>query len=241
MALAAVLSLSAAPAVRSETVQVPLDITSDALRAKVMAAIGSPGAWKAVVSLRSRGTLQITGLEGEGTVEEVSRTPNLAQVRTVLPSGEESLEGCDGRIAWEKDATGVRELKGAEKKEALLDCEFLAPFAMDRIYQEWKVSGKGAQKDLEFYLVDAVRRGGDKEVLTIDARTYLPIMAVAERTIEGQRLPLPVVLSDYRDVGGLKLPHLLRTKIGETTITVRLSSIEANVAIDDAAFAKPKS
>jgi hypothetical protein len=220
--------------------QLPVDITIDELRLRVEAALGDASAWKSVVSTVRRGVVEIEGVEQPGRVEEVGRAPNLSFTRMLLPGGEESLEGCDGKIAWEKDSEGVRELKGDELRGALYDCEFLQPFALGRTYKVLKLAGKAAQGERVFYMVDAFRSGGEQEVLTIDAKSFLPELVLIQRYIEGKRVAIPIVMSDYRSVGGLKLPHLMHSKIGATKITIRFTSIEHNTKIDNAIFALPK-
>lgn len=226
-----------APAIR----ELPVDISGPELQKRVRAAIGSEGAWSRVKTLKSRGTLEIEGIEGAGTFEELKGEGGRVVVRMSMPGGGgETLEGCDGSRAWEKDDDGARDLKGVELVEALEDCVFLAPFDLARVYKEITVAGKASQNANEFYLVDAVRPSGNKEVLTINALTYLPILAMARRHIEGQLVAIPVVMSDYRDVAGLKLPHVLKSKIGSTRVTITISSYEANAPLDPAAVSRPK-
>ena len=232
---APVLPAQQKPAVR----ELPVDITAEELRARVEAAIGGAEAWKRVVSTVSRGVVEIEGV-GKGKFEEYRRSPNLAFTRIVMDAGEESLEGCDGKIAWEKDSEGARALEGTLLREALYDCDFLHPFALGRSYKQLKIVGKAAQQEQEFYLVDAFRAGGEKEVLTILAGSYLPQLLVVQRQMEGQTITIPVVMSDYRSIGGLKLPHLLVSKLGGTKLTLRFDSIDANAPFDDAIFRLPK-
>lgn len=236
LALAAA-TVQDAPAIR----ELPVDISGPELRKRVRAAIGQEDAWSHVKTLRSRGALEIEGVEGAGTFEELKGEGGRVRLRISMPGGGgETLEGCDGPVAWEKDDEGVRDLKGAELVEALDDCVFLAPFDLDSVYKEITIAGKASQNGDEFYLVDAVRPSGNKEVLTIHARTYLPILALARRHIEGRLVPVPVVMSDYRDVAGLKLPHVLKSKFGSTRVTLTISSYEANVPLDPAAVARPR-
>jgi len=220
--------------------QLPVDISPADLGKRARAAIGDEQAWKSVTSTVSRGVIEIQGIDKVGTIEEIEASPNLSYMRLAIPGVIDSSQGCDGRVAWEKDGEGVRELEGVELKEALDDCLFLASLDMERTYKELKVAGKARQGDLEFYLVDAYTRTGDQQVLTIDSRTFLPVMVVSQRHIDGKVVPLPMVTKDYRDVGGLRLPHLLNSKLGGSRITIRFTSIEANAPFDKALFSKPK-
>ena len=56
-------------------------------------------------------------------------------------------------------------------------------------------------------------------------------------------LPEQVDFEDYRDVGGLKLPFMIRTSgvAAVTTATRRFTDIRLNVVVDDSVFKMPSS
>jgi hypothetical protein len=222
-----------------EVSELPVDISAEELQKRYVDALGGEAALAGLRSYISRGSVEISGLDQPGRVEMYDARPGRTMLRIVV-GDIEIAEGCDGTSAWEQDPDGVKVLQGDELREALLDCVFLLYQDLKRTYSTMKVAGKARQGDQEFYLVDAIRPGGTADVLQIDARTYQLSMVVTQRLVEGKRIPVPILIGDYRAVGGVKLPHLLRTRTGDVTMTVRLNSIEINPVIDDKVFAMPR-
>jgi hypothetical protein len=215
------------------------DISVEDLQKRYLEAMGGEAALSSLKSLISRGTVEIAGLDQPGKVEVYEKAPGRTLTRMVI-AGSEMLEGCTETSAWEKDPDGVKSLQGDELRDAVRNCAFLDVQDLKRTYTSLKIAGKARQGDTEFYLVDALRSDGVNDVLTIDARTYLLTMVVTPRLIEGKRVPVPALLGDYRSVGGVKLPHLLRSRIGDVTMAIRLSTIEPNATIDDKMFEPPR-
>lgn len=222
-----------APAVQ----ELKVDISSEDLVRRVRAAIGDDAAWKAVTATISKGSIEIEGMP-PGTFEEIAASPDRCVTKITLSDQPMALQGSDGHVAWEKDAEGVRELQGDELKEGLEDCVFLSDFDL-RAYKDVKVAGKARQGDFGFYLVDTYTTRGSHVVLTIDSTTFLPAMSVVQRHIESKPMAIAVVFKDYRDVGGLKLPHLLASKLGGMRMTIKLSSIAVVPPPDVTTFSKP--
>jgi hypothetical protein len=231
--------VAAAQSRAPEVTELPVDITAEELQKRYLDALGGEAALAGLRSSISRGSIEITGLDQPGRVEVFEARPARTMTRIVV-GDLEIAEGCDGTVAWEKDPSGVKALQGDELREALLDCGFPLYQDLKRTYTSLKIAGKARQGDQEFYLVDAVRAGGTADVLQIDARTYHLGLVVTQRLVDGKRIPVPFLAADYRPVGGIQFPRVLRTRTGDVTITIRLSSIEINAAIDDQVFAMPR-
>ena len=53
-------------------------------------------------------------------------------------------------------------------------------------------------------------------------------------------LPEQIDYSDYRDVGGLKVPHTVRHATWNQVTTQKLTDVKINAPVADTAFAKPQ-
>jgi hypothetical protein len=75
----------------------------------------------------------------------------------------------------------------------------------------------------------------------IDAETFLPSRLVMMVNVPqlGKDVETATDLLDYRDVDGVKIPFLLRTTSAVQTMTIALTSVTHNVAVDEALFRKP--
>lgn len=219
--------------------ELPVDISEDELSRRFTSALGGEEAWSRLQTTIAKGTVEIRGIKGPGSVEMVEKAPNLSYTRTVLPGGVEVVNGCDGRTAWEGDANGANVLEGGELRDALDDCAFLALVDLKRTYEKLKLVSKTSQDGQEFYLVDAFRSDGLNDTLSIDAKTYLLNLIVSPRHIGNEVVPMAMLFGDYRSVGAVTMPHLMRMKIGDTLMTTRITSVRFNEPVDDAMFAMP--
>jgi hypothetical protein len=86
------------------------------------------------------------------------------------------------------------------------------------------------------------RKSGDTRDLYLDAKTYLQILAVSKRTNDGQTVEIRSKIGDYRNVGGLVLPHSFEASASGVpqTQALEFQEIELNVPLDDSRFAMPK-
>jgi hypothetical protein len=75
----------------------------------------------------------------------------------------------------------------------------------------------------------------------VDVETLLPARLAVTVNIPqiGQDVEQVVEPSDFRDVGGMKVPHTLRLTSSVQSFTVNIAKVEANVALDEKMFSKP--
>jgi len=83
---------------------------------------------------------------------------------------------------------------------------------------------------------------GAEMVYYIDANTWLPFKITTHLIIRGQSFDAERVYSDYKNVGGILYPHgfTYPGRDRKSTMQGRLTSVEFNVALDDAHFTIPK-
>jgi hypothetical protein len=85
-------------------------------------------------------------------------------------------------------------------------------------------------------VVEAQPAQGDVEKLYFDTTSGL---------MSGMDVQIPevgawhVVLDDYRDVDGVKMPFSIKQDSSVISLVVRLQEVKNNVPIDDAKFVKP--
>ena len=101
--------------------------------------------------------------------------------------------------------------------------------------------GKEAVNGADAYKLKVTLKNGDVHYFYYDAKTYLKVKWEATRQDEGKNLVLESYFSDYRDVGGLKYPFVIKSDTqgdqGGQEITTQ--KIEINFALDDKKFELP--
>jgi hypothetical protein len=74
----------------------------------------------------------------------------------------------------------------------------------------------------------------------MDATTYQPVKTVATvETAETGPLEQTTLLSDFREVDGVKMPFKIVSSSAVQSFTVVVTKVEHNVKVDPARFAKP--
>src|SRR2546427_4176334 len=94
--------------------------------------------------------------------------------------------------------------------------------------------------DLEVYIVQGrLAPGGLPVKLFFDRQSGLLVRLVHYADTAVGRIPTQVDYEDYRDVAGIKMPFKLTRTWTDGRSIIELRSVELNVPIDAAKFAKP--
>jgi outer membrane lipoprotein-sorting protein len=85
------------------------------------------------------------------------------------------------------------------------------------------------------------KQNGEVEHHFLDAEASLEIKAKGKRMVNGQEIEFDVTFGDYKEVGGLVLPHSIEAKAPGAPAgqTITMERIELNVELADDRFAMP--
>jgi hypothetical protein len=91
------------------------------------------------------------------------------------------------------------------------------------------------------YVVEAAPAAGPAEKLYFDTESGLLVKHDFERvTLEDGIVQYEMLLRDYRDVDGLKLPFTIEQRSPDNTMIFKFAEIRNNPPLADEAFAKPE-
>lgn len=171
-----------------------------------------------------------------GTFESYFKSPNFRFHSSVTDNNQIlALHGCDGKVSWYIDAYLKRtELTPKPGREGECEKGFRAPLAQLR--------GPNAKlrlvkkKDIEGHTSWEVKVDGPQSsgggTYYFDAETFL--------LLRFERQESKVSYSDYRDVGGIKLPFAIVQELTNSKLVTTLREVKINAPIDDARFAEPQ-
>ena len=92
----------------------------------------------------------------------------------------------------------------------------------------------------ECYVLKLDKKNGQTDYYYIDKENYLIRQLGISRPVNGAPMEVEVLLSDYRDVDGYKMPFVTEQRSGgQTFMTLKMDQAEANVELDDSLFSKP--
>ena len=217
--------------------------TAEELIAKNIEARGGLAKIQAIQSVRMTGTISVGGVTMPAVLEV--KRPDKTRLEFTV-NGQVAVQAYDGTTAWAVlPFTGKTEAERMSAEDSR-DMELQAD--MDGPLVNYKAKGNrvelmGVQKvaDQDAWRLKVTLRNGDVQDIYLDLKTHLQIATVAHRVVQGKPAEVESELGDYREVGGVLLPHSFETKAEGVSQkqSIRFNKIELNVPTDDSRFRMP--
>ncbi len=207
---------------------------------------GGLEALKSIESLRMEGTTLAMGQVEAPILIEVER-PNKVRIEFTV-QGMTGVQAYDGETAWMimpfMGKTDPEPMSEAQAKEIVDQAD------IDGILVDWEAKGHTVElvgteevEGTETYKLKVTRASGDELFVYLDTEYGIEIMQTATRTVPGQGAEMEFVtyFSDYKDVGGVMMPHSLETRVGDQQLAnITIQSVEVNSDIPDERFVMPE-
>jgi len=153
-----------------------------------------------------------------------------------------TYDGRNGWVAAPEAVTPVSVLPvtGGDLDGARVEAELAFPRRLKQMLTEWRVGAPFTIDDREAYIVQGrLAPGGLPVKLFFDRQSGLLVRLVHYADTAVGRIPTQVDYEDYRDVAGIKMPFKLTRTWTDGRSIIELRSVELNVPIDAAKFARP--
>jgi outer membrane lipoprotein-sorting protein len=241
-ALAAIALL--APIASAADAPAPLP-TVDQIVAKYVDARGGMDKIKAVKTMRQTGKMTLPqGMELPFTI--TAKRPKSSRMEFTF-QGMTGMQVCDGTMAWavmpfmgKKDP----EPMGADETKTMLDqSDFDGPIIdYKEKGNQIEVMDKEQVEGADAYKLKVTTKSGDVRYVYVDAESYLEVKVDQKRTMRGTEVESESILGDYREEGGMMMPHSIenRPKGAPAGQKMTIDKVELNVDIADSQFAMPK-
>jgi len=167
--------------------------------------------------------------------------------RTTITHGVygDSTTSYDGRNGWVAAPVAVTPvpvlpLTAGDLEGARVEAEVAFPARLKQILTEWRVGAPFTIDDHEVYVVQGKPAPAGLPIkLFFDQESGLLVRLMYYADTAVGRIPTQVDYADYREVAGILMPFKLTMTWTDGRSIIELRSIELNVAIDAAKFAKP--
>jgi outer membrane lipoprotein-sorting protein len=217
------------------------ELTAEDLVRETVAAQGGEERWSAVRSMKWTG--QYSTFSAKKPFTLLRKRPNLYRFEYFYGDWPIVL-GYDGGTAWTIDKTIFTPVDWAVEAPLPVaraiagDAELGGPL-MDYEARGHTVElvGREDLDGLDVYHLRVTLAGGSVESWYLDAGDYLPAVRVSQTFELGQFYEQRTYFSDYREVGGLRLPHSLEIEFGSRYQAMEVESVELDVDLDDRVFA----
>jgi hypothetical protein len=205
-------------------------------------AIGGRAAWEKLTSRVSRGTIQVEGLDGTGTLLVYERAPNLQLSVLTLPNGAVVRDGFDGKAPWEQDPAGVvKEVTGARGADTRAEADFYSEIELAKLFPHARTAGRQTVDGRQAYVVEGSIPGGTMRKLYFEVDTGLRFRT---EIFENALSPSPTAVlhyDDYREIDGIKFPYKGSVEGSGPSIRFRYTMLQHNVKVSDDQIARPAS
>jgi hypothetical protein len=212
----------------------PVDIIVSHLKA-----IGGKDAVAAVHDKKMKGTITITGMSPApivGSIETQQKAPNMIHqyVDVGVAQSESWFDGEKGyRVDPLRGAGPYSDVEVEEAKQVLVMSPFLN-------YQERGTTTRFVGKDnvggQETLMVELKNTKGTITTYYFDAATYYLVKFVAPLPAAEGTGEQSFLLSDYREVQGVKHAFKVTRSTSTMTVDIAFDSIQVNTGLDDSIF-----
>ncbi len=223
-------------------------LTAAQVLAKYVSALGGEQAVRGVTSRVITSTVEVApNVRGAGPTvfaQQVQyfKAPNLYAATLQPFTGAATAKGFDGTEAWTRAANGtIAAVTGVDLARAKRDADLYTSVALERQYKTLEVLGSEKVGTRDTWAVRGALDGDNPETLYFDALTGLLLRKSIYNNTPLGKYTIHTDYEDYRDVGGVKIPFLIRTLSVSPadTMVVHVEKVENNAAIDAAKLAKP--
>jgi hypothetical protein len=196
---------------------------------KHMAAMGGRDALDKHTSLHMTGTFSMAAAGIEGPVHLYRAKPALLLQQITLGSFGEMTTGYDGTTAWAiNPMAGASILSGEQATQMKQQADFFSDFPDLAKYTTIETVGAEDFEGRKCFKVKFVRADDKSEAMQFfDAESGLAAGMI--RTVENPqmgKIEITVVMSDYKDQGGVKLPGKITQRTPQGDVVLTFTSFE---------------
>jgi hypothetical protein len=210
--------------------------SADQVLDKYLAAIGGADTLHKIKTRIQKGTVDAMGQQYP--IEIYSEAPE-KRLSISHPSFGESVTAFNGQAGWLTTPRGVHPMNASEQQSARIDAQIYFPARLHELYQEFKVLPGGTVDGHATFLVTAKGASTPPLRMHFDQQSGLLLRLIRYTETPLGSNPLEVDYTDYRDISGLKIPYQWTLTRTNGSFTIRITTVQQNVPIDEKLFVMP--
>lgn len=237
------LLLTAGLAVAADNVAAA-DMTADQVIAKYIEARGGREAWSNVDTAKMSGKMSMPSQGMELPLQMEWKRPNMLRVEANF-QGMTMVQAYDGKTGWAimpmLGKPDPEEMADDQLKQLLDQADFEGPL-VDYAEKGHTVEllGKEDVEGTEAYKLKITKKNGDEITSFIDAENFIEFRQQATQDMQGVDVEMTTTFGDYKEVGGIMLPHSFEVSMGGPAMQVMtIETIELDTEISNDRFAMP--
>lgn len=203
---------------------------------KYLAAAGGAEALHKIKSRIQKGSVEAGG--EQYPIEIYSEAPE-KRLSISHPSFGESVTAFNGQAGWLTTPRGVHPMNAGEQQSARIDAQIYFPARLRELYKEFKIVPGETIDGHATYLVTATGVSTPPLRLFFDQQSGLLLRLIRFTETPLGRNPAQVDYADYREANGVKIPYQWTLTRTNGSFTIRITSVQQNVPIDEKLFVMP--
>lgn len=205
-----------------------------------LTAIGGREALSAIQSSKATGEFSIARIKGPLTI--LKARPNKMLVEIDLGGMGKISQGFDGTTAWDiNPGAPPTILEGDAKKERLEQADFDEEMKVDERYKSMTCVAKEEIDGHPCFKVECVLKNNDeKETRFYDAESHFLVRVDSTKKGPLGPMKLQARLSDYREVGKVKVPFMTAVKVLGQEQVIAIKEVEQDAQLAENAFDPPE-
>lgn len=216
---------------------------ADPILDRYIAAVGGEERLASLTSFLAKGTYLGFGETEKTPLQIFAKAPNRRSmiVQTTIGDRITLYDGSAGWISAPEANTPVPvlALTDGELEGVKLDAELSFPGGIKQALREWRAGARAAIDDRDVEMVQGSSDGRYPVNLYFDRKSGLLVRMVRYSDSPVGLNPTQIDYSDYREVGGVKMPfHWTVTWLSGRS-TIELTDVQPNIPIDAGKLAKP--
>jgi hypothetical protein len=203
------------------------------------AAVGGRAAMDKHSSMHEVVTATIAAANLTGSMETFHAKPNLYLIKTTFAGGEVQ-SGFDGKTAWAIAPGQGPQLLDSSTTASLKDqADFFGDYYDPSRVKSAETVGITDFEGQRCYQVKIVHKDDSQIMVYLDSATGLRAGQTQTAKMGGQEMQSTIVMSDYKDYGGVKLAAKRVQKLPMGEIVMQVQSVEFD-KVDPSTFALPE-
>ncbi len=220
--------------VPSKASALPADLTAEKVIAKYIDAIGGA---KKVQELKSvKMTMKATIQGMELTMNSSKKAPGKSLTEVSMQGMVMQKEVSDGKD-YAVIANGQKPpVDAATKEKNLFEAQLVPETMIAAMKVKSILKAVEAVDGKDAYVVEYVLPAGEKITNYFDVETGLKVQSMEMAKTPQGEIAVPTKFQEYKEVSGVKFPHVMLISQGPMNFKFQVSSLEVNTALDDAIF-----
>jgi hypothetical protein len=216
------------------------DVKPEAILDKFVEATGGRAAYEKIHTDLAMGSMEITGMGLKGKLTSYRAEPNKSYTLIELEGVGKIEEGSDGQVAWSiNPMEGPRIKQGDERATALRNAAMQVEMHWRDFYKKAELAGSEDVDGKPCYKLTLTPNEGAAETRYYDKSSNLLVKVVVPITTPNGAITAEVGLSDYKDEGGILVPHTMTQKVPGADILIKIDSVKHNAEIPADRFDQP--